>query len=148
MAYVPKDAHWFLATMIEELQIEGAKRNVVHINYVVIEADSPEDAYKGAIKMGKQANQSYVNTHGKRVTVRFRGLSNLDVIYDPFEHGCEIMFREKLGVSESAIQKLIATKKELEVFRPIRRRPGRPDYASKEIMDEFYRKLSKRTKEK
>jgi Domain of unknown function (DUF4288) len=146
MAYVPKDAHWFLATMIEEFQIEGAKRNVVHINYVVIEARSPEDAYKRAIKLGKQANQSYVNPRGKMVTVRFRGLSNLDVIYDPFEHGCEIMFREKLGVSESAIRKLVATKDQLEVFRPIRRRPGRPDYASKAIMDEYHRSLSKRTK--
>src|SRR5262245_47805339 len=101
MAYVPKDAHWFLATMIEEFQIEGAKRNVVHINYVIIEARSPQDAYKRAIKMGKQANHSYLNTHGKRVSVRFRGLGNLDVIYDRFEHGCEIMFCEKLGMSES-----------------------------------------------
>jgi hypothetical protein len=73
-------------------------------------------------------------------------LNNLDVIYDPLEHGCEIMFREKLGMSESAVQNLLATKTQLEVFRPIRRRPGRPDYSPKEIMDEAYRELSKRTK--
>ncbi|MDQ3117110.1 MAG: DUF4288 domain-containing protein [Verrucomicrobiota bacterium] len=146
MAYVPDDAHWFLANLVEEIQVEGAKRNVVHINYVIVEAASPEDAYKRAIKIGKQANQSYVNTHGKRVTIRFRGLNNLDVIHDPLEHGCEIMFRETLGLSESAIQKLLSLKGKLEVFSPIRRRPGRPDYASKEIMDEAHRELSKRTK--
>lgn len=146
MAYVPDDAHWFLATMVEEIRVEGSKRNVVHINYVIIEADSPEDAYQRAIKMGKQAKQSYVNERGKKVTVRFRGLRNLDVIYEPLEHGCEIMFREKLGVSESAIRKLLASKKQLELFRPIRNRPGRPDYASKEIMEECYRELAKRTK--
>ena len=146
MAYVPDDAHWFLATMIEEIRVEGAKRNVVHINYVIVEADSPEDAYQRALKMGNQANQSYINERGKKVTVRFRGLRNLDVIYDPLEHGCEIMFREKLGVSESAIRKLLVSKKQLELFRPIRKRPGRPDYASKKIMEECYRELAKRTK--
>ena len=146
MAYVPDNARWFLAKMIEEIQVEGAKRNVVHVNYVIIEADSPEDAYQRAIKMGKQANHSYLNTRGKKVTIRFRGLSNLDVIHDPLEHGCEIMFREELGVSESAIRKLLASKKQLELFRPIRNRPGRPDYASKEIMEECYRELAKRAR--
>jgi hypothetical protein len=145
MAYVPHDAHWFLANLVEEIRVEGTKRSVVHVNYVLIEASSPEDAYNRAIEMGKRANQSYLNPRGKKVTVRFRGLNNLDVIYDPLEHGCEIMFREKLGQSESAIRKLLATKPKLEVFRPIRNRPGRPDYASKSIMDEANRALSKRT---
>ena len=146
MAHVPANAHWFLANLVEEIQVEGTKRSVIHINYVIVEAASPEDAYKCALKIGKEANQSYLNTGGKKVTVRFRGLNNLDVIDDPLEHGCEIMFREKLGVSESAIQKLISSKQQLEVFRPVRRRPGRPDYASKEIMDEMRNRLSKRTK--
>jgi hypothetical protein len=146
MAYVPDDARWFLANLVEEIHVEGTKRSVVHINYVIIEATSPKTPTNGPSKMGKEANQSYLNARGKKVTIRFRGLNNLDVIYDPLEHGCEIMFREKLGVSESAIQNLLATKTQLEVFRPIRRRPGRPDYASKEIMDEAYRELSKRTK--
>lgn len=146
MAYVPDNAHWFLASMVEEIQVEGTKRNVVHINYVIIEADSPEDAYQRAMKMGRAANHSYVNPRGQKVTVRFRGLSNLDVIHDPLEHGCEIMFVEKLGMSESGIRKRLARKKQLEVFRPIRDRPGRPDYASKEIMEECYRELAKRAK--
>ena len=146
MAYVPDDAHWFLANLIEEIQVQGTKRSVVHINYVIVEAASPEDAYKCAIKIGKEANQSYVNTRGKKVTVRFRGLNNLDVIHDPLEHGCEIMFREKLGLSEGAIRKLISSKHRLEVFTPIRRRPGKADYASKEIMDEVRSELSKRTR--
>lgn len=146
MAHVPPDARWFLANLVEEITVEGSKRNIVHINYVIIEADSPKDAYKRAIEYGKMSNQSYLNPSGKRVTTRFRGLNNLDVIYDPLEHGCEIMFREKLGLSESAIQKLLSPKKQLELFSPIRDRPGRPDYSSKTIMDEVRRRLSKRAK--
>lgn len=144
MAFVPTAARWFLASLVEEIRVEGAKRNIVHINYVLVEADSPENAYIRALEMGEQCSQDYVNTHGKKVTVRFRGLSNLDVIHDELAHGCEIMFEEKLGVTEKGIQKLIQRKEALEVFRPVRNRFGKPDYASKEIMDEVARRLNTR----
>lgn len=135
MAYVPKDAEWFLADLVQEIRVEGCKRNVVHINSVIIRAKSPEAAYVRAIAIGKSGAISYINPQGKRVSIRFRGLENLDVIHDPLGDECEIMFREKLGVSEKGIRKLLRAKRELEVFQPIRGRRGRPDYSSKEIMD-------------
>src|SRR5687768_13224015 len=136
MAYVPKDARWFLAELVEEIRVAGSKRNVAHINYVIIHATSPERAFARANALGKRNLISYANEMGKKVTIRFRGLRNLDVIHDPLEDGCEIMFEEKLGVSEQGIKKLLRAKTELEVFQPGRRRRGRPNYACKEIMDE------------
>jgi Domain of unknown function (DUF4288) len=141
MAYVPDNAEWFLAQIVQEIRVAGSKRNIVHINFVIIHASSPEAAYHRAISMGKKGDVSYVNEMGKRVTIRFRGLRDLDVIYDPLDDGCEIMYTEKLGVRPKGVRKLVRPKRELEIFLPIRERPGRPNFSSKEIMDEVNRKL-------
>ena len=142
MAHVPKDAEWFVADLVEEIRVAGSKKNVVHINCVLVHATSPEEAYVEAMELGKQSNVSYENPDGRRVAIRFRGLRSLDVIHDPLEHGCEIMFSEKLGVTEKGIKKLVRRKRELEVFQPVRPRRGRPNYISKEIMDEVQRWLA------
>lgn len=142
MAHVPTDAEWFLAQMVLEIRVAGSKRNVVHVNLVLIHAGSPEAAFKRAISIGKRGNSSYVNGLGKRVTVRFRGLRELDVIHDPLEDGCEVMFTERLGVTEKGIRKLLRPKRDLEVFLPVRDRPGRPNFGSKEVMDQVKRELS------
>jgi hypothetical protein len=136
MAYVPDDAEWFLAQIVQEIRVAGCKRNVVHVNCVLIKAPSPQAAYDRAMRVGKQGNVTFVNELGKRVSVRFRGLRDLDVIYDPLGDGCEIMFSEKIGVTREGIKKLVRPKGELEVFLPIRERPGRPNYSSKRIMDQ------------
>jgi len=144
MAYVPDDAEWFLADIVEEIRVDGCKRNIVHINSVIVHATSPQSAYVRAMEVGKRGNTSYMNERGKRVTIRFRGLRNLDVIYDPLEDGCEIMYTEKLGATEVMIRKLVRPKRQLEVFMPIRNRPGRPNFSSKEIMDEVKKRLRKK----
>lgn len=143
MAFVPKDAEWFLASMVQEIRVAGSKRNIVHINYVIIRAASPQAAFARATTLGKQSSISYINETGKKVSIRFRGLRNLDVIYDPLEDGCEITFEEKLGVTEKGIKKLVRAKSELEIFRPIRARRGRPNYSSKEITDAVTKALGK-----
>src|SRR5258706_13462993 len=85
MAFVPKDAEWFLADLVQEIRVAGSKRNIVHINYVIIHAASPEAAFATATALGKRSAISYTNEMGKKVMIRFRGLRNLDVIYDPLE---------------------------------------------------------------
>lgn len=147
MAYIPKDARWFLAELVEETRVEGSKRNVVHINYILIEAGTPEIAYQKALALGKAAGSRYKNVHGKEVTTRFLGLRNLDVIHDELKHGCEIMFVEKLGVTPEGLSKLVRRKAELEAFRPVRGRPGRPDYASGYIVREICAALAEKETE-
>ena len=141
MAHVPKDAEWFLAALVEEIRVAGSRRNIVHINYVIIRARSPEAAYARAMNIGKRSAMSYENLHGQKVTIRFRGLGNLDVIYDPLGDECEIMYREKLGVTEKGIRRMLRPKRQLEVFMPIRERPGRPDFSSQEVMNEVAKRL-------
>src|SRR4051812_1670050 len=119
MAHIPDDAKWFIAQLVEEFRVEGNKRNAVHINYVLIEASKPGEAYRKAIELGRQANREYENPEGKKVSHRFVGLRDLDVIYFPIEHGCEIMFEERLGVGPAALCKLVRKKAELEAFRPV-----------------------------
>ena len=142
MAFVPSDAEWFLAQIVLEIRVAGSKRNVVHVNFVLIQARSPDAAFKRATSIGKRGNASYLNEQGKRVTIRFRGLRDLDVIQDPLEDGCEIMFTEKLGVTEKGLRKLLRPKRDLEAFLPVRDRPGRPNFSSKGIMDQVKRELS------
>jgi hypothetical protein len=143
MAYIPKDAEWFLAQLVTEIRVGGSKRNVVHIDYVIIRAKTPQTAFARAMALGKRGTMTYKNESGETVKLRFRGLRDLDVIHDPLEDGCEIMFLEKLGMTEKGIKKLVRVKKDLEIFQPIRERKGRPDYSSKEIMDEVRRQLGK-----
>jgi hypothetical protein len=144
MAYIPKDARWFLAELVEEIRVEGSKRNVVHINSTLIEANTPELAYRKAMALGKVANSSHKNIHGKKVVTRFLGLRHLNVIHFPLEHGCEISFVEKLGVTSNGLSKLVRKKEDLEAFLPIRERPRRPDYASGDIMREVFEKLAEK----
>jgi hypothetical protein len=88
---------------------------------------------------GKRNAMSYENPRGQGVVLRFRGLGNLNVIHDPLGDECEIMYFEKLGVSEKGIRKLIRPKRKLGVFMPIRRQPGRPDFSSQEVMAKLLR---------
>jgi hypothetical protein len=143
MAYIPRNAEWFLAELVEEFRVEGHRRNVVHINYVLIKARTPLEAYRKAMQLGKMANSRWKNPKGEIVTHRFLGLRELDVIHDPLEHGCEIMYLERLGMTRANTRKLVRKKGELEAFLPVRPRPNRPDYSSKEIMDMVAEELKK-----
>lgn len=143
MAYIPKDVEWFVADLVKEIRVQGYTRNIVHINYVLIQARTPAEAYRKAVKLGKRLNQTYRNPQRKTVTIRFLGLHNLDAIFEPLEHGCEIMFVERLGIGRAGLRKLVRRRRELQAFMPIRHRNGRPDYSSKEIMDEVGRHLEK-----
>jgi hypothetical protein len=133
VAYIPSDAKWYVAELIQEITVEGDPRNVVHRNFVLIRADSPESAYNRALLLGQEGEVSYDNPAGKRVRIMFRGLSDLSVIYDELDHGAELLFEEKVGVSNEQIEKWVLPKEQLNVFRPSER-PDGPDYSSKEIM--------------
>ena len=73
MAFIPEVACWYIAGLVLEHTIEGDRRNVVHVNTHLIEADSPEEAYRKAVAFGRTGEQDYANTEGKRVRITFRG---------------------------------------------------------------------------
>jgi hypothetical protein len=136
MGYIPDDAKWYLAEIVEQITVEGDLRNVVHTNLVLVRADSPEEAYQKATELGTAGEQSYENPDGRRVTFRFRGLRDLNVIHDELEHGAELSYSEDLDMDDSAIAEWVTTKEELGVFRPITPSTG-PDYSSRDVLEEL-----------
>ncbi len=139
MGFIPKDAMWYVADIVEEVRVQGDHRNVVHINQILIRADSPADAHQKAIVLGKSGNLSYRNPEGKRVTIRFRGLRDLNVIHDELQHGAEISYWGEIGVPEKRIRSWILPKRKLGVFAPIRQ-TEKPSYASADVMEEVYKR--------
>src|SRR5580658_4503571 len=98
MAYIPESAKWYLAEIVEQITVEGDPRNVVHTNLVLVRADSPDEAYQKAIELGTAGDASFENPDGKWVTFRFRGLHDLNVIYDELEDGAELDCSENIGM--------------------------------------------------
>jgi hypothetical protein len=128
----PTDTKWYLAEIIEETTVEGEPNNVVHVNWVLIRAHSPDEAYEKAIEQGGYGS-SYLNPKGQMVRSTFRGLRGLDVIHDDLEDGAEITYEKKVGMPEDEITAMITPKDQLEVFLPTdpTPEPGRPDYKNR-----------------
>ena len=134
--HIPEDATWYLAWLVQDITVEDDPRNVVHTSTRLIRADSPEEAYDKAMLLGSEEEATYENTQGKRVTITFRGLTDLNVIYEELEDGAELAFDEEVGVPEEEIGLMITEKENLTVFRnggP----PEGPDYVDREIAEEL-----------
>lgn len=142
MAFIPKGAKWYIAEVVLEHQIADDPRNVVHINTLLVEAASPEDAYGKAIALGQSSEMDYLNTDEKRVQVTFRGLRDLNVIHDDLEHGAELIYEEKVGLPESAIRQWIKPKDQMGVFAPIGKRADIPNYFPAAVMKLLEARLS------
>jgi Domain of unknown function (DUF4288) len=119
MGFIPKNAKWYLADIIEENVIDGESENVVHVNIVLIRADSPDEAYQKALQLGHDGEMTYENTDGKMVSVIFRGLRNLNVIHDELEHGAELIYERKVGLTPEEVTALSTPREQLGVFAPI-----------------------------
>ena len=128
MGFIPESAKWYLAEIVEQITVEGDSGNVVHTNMVLVRADSPEEAYRKALELGSWGEQSWENTDGKLVTIRFMGLHDLNVIHDELEHGAELIYSEEIGMEEAALQRWVTPKESLGVFAPIVR-TEKPNYA-------------------
>jgi hypothetical protein len=142
MAYIPHDARWFLAELVEEIRVEGDECNITHRNLILIRADSPERAYAKALSLGRESECSYQNPYNKQVQITFRGLADLTVGPDELEDGSEILFEKRVGVPEEQIQQWVLPKDQLAVFRETRPSAG-PNYSSKEIMEDVTRMIEK-----
>lgn len=118
MAWIPENAKWYIADLVEELKIADADRSVVHINAILIHAESPEIAYSKALEFGKTYEQVYENLSGQQVTTVFRGIQELMVIYDELEDGAELFYSQRVDQCEEDIRALIRPQSELAVFRP------------------------------
>ena len=140
MGHIPADAEWYIADLVMEITVHGARQNVVHRNLTLIHAFSPEEAYQKAQKNGRGGETSYHNPRGQLVAIRFKGIAKLDVVCDQLEDGSELAFEELVGIAPQDIQSMIPPKEKLDVFIPPT--PGKerdPDYRSQAIIDEALR---------
>ena len=71
MAFIPRDAIWYIAEVVLEITVEGATENVVHIDYLLVRADSPDDAYEKALRLGREHEATYLNSDKKEVKISF-----------------------------------------------------------------------------
>ena len=136
MGFVPSDAEWYLAELVQELTVKDDPRNLIWRNLTLVHAHSPDEAYERALALGRESETEYQNPAGKLVAIRFRGISYLDVIHDPLEHGAELLFSSECDVPPEQVRGLLRSKEELDLFRPNQPLPG-PDVASGEIVSEL-----------
>jgi len=140
MGFMPEDAKWYLADIVEEITIEGEARKVVQVNTFLIRANSPDEAFDKSLALGKEGETSFENSAGQQVTYKFRGLQNLTEVYDELEDGAEITFKRHIGMTDEEIDHLIRVKADLSVFAPNRPFEG-PDCGSREIREMVYDQL-------
>jgi hypothetical protein len=145
MAFVPKDAKWYIAELVEELTVEDDPTLTIHINMILVRADDPEEAYQSALQLGSEYQTSYENPGGKTVTIRFAGIHTLNVVDDELEHGAELSYRRIQSTDPATASTLVRPKEELGIFAPRRPRNG-PDYTSKSVLEEVARRLNTPTK--
>lgn len=116
--FIPDSTEWFIGELVEEFQAADEPENLVHINTILIQADSPEVAYSKALTLGESANRVFTNSDGVDVRVTFRGLRGLYAVYDRLEDGAELLYEKREGMSDEAIAKMVKPKEELAVFSP------------------------------
>jgi hypothetical protein len=134
MGYIPKDAKWYVADLIIEMRIAEESRSLIHINTVLVRADSPDDAHEKALELGRQHEHTYLNTDDRTVSVVCRGLGELNVLHDDLEHGAELIYCERVGLSEEQIRGLVKSKGQLGVFAAREPATGL-NYMPKSVMD-------------
>jgi Domain of unknown function (DUF4288) len=142
MGYIPRDARWFIAELVVECRIEEDPRNVLHVDHVLVRADSAEEAYTKALELGADKELAYVNTEDKKVVWHFRGLRDLFVVHDELEHGGELLYEEEIDVTDASIQEEISTKESLSVFREVEASGG-PNYMPRDLMAQVVEALGK-----
>jgi hypothetical protein len=109
---------WYLAELLQEFHIDGEDTEVLWVNWILVHAGDAEEAYAKALKFGSELNDEYHNTDGVLVTVTFRGLRNLNEIYEELADGSEIIFEKFEDISRVDIERMAKAKEKLAVFQP------------------------------
>jgi hypothetical protein len=143
MGFIPKGAKWYLAELVVAILVGRRKNVTVHINTVLVRGDSPVEAHQKALALGKGEEIRYDNTDGERVQFKFLGLRDLNVIHDDLEHGCELIYSERLGQTMSQAKAMVSRRQKLGVFAP--RVPSRaPDDTSGDIRRELEQAMKRK----
>ena len=131
-------ANWYLATVVMLITIEGERKNVVHKNLHLLQAESDDVAYDKALKIGNDSETSHLNRKDQLVTMSFYGLAELvETIELDIYDGVELTFDELKDVSPSELETFVPFKRDLSAFFDRNSTPeeNELDYGSKEASD-------------
>jgi hypothetical protein len=120
MKKIRNSGDWYLAGLIERCEPVGSgrtnplRRGLTWLNHTLIQADSPEDAYRKAAAIGKESSRlRYKTTAGGTVQWRFVGIAELLRIHDDIGHGAEVLWTDIGRVSERKARSMARRKGEL-----------------------------------
>jgi hypothetical protein len=119
VAYIPPGTEWFLAELVEEIRVSGEDGQEIHAILVLIQASEPETAYSKALDWGRAHELDFTNTEGRPVTIRYLGISSLNVVYEPLVDGAELIDSIYGEATPELLGRLLVQKCQLNVFRPI-----------------------------
>lgn len=138
---VPQDLRWYIAEFVEKIEIQNKSQKLIHLNMVLVQAISAEDAYEKAIVLGQERQTFYENMEGKLITVTFQGLRDLNVIHTELAHGAELVGTEEVGLTDEEINQMVPSKEQLSVFCPPTM--DGPNYIPKDVAVELEKYFGK-----
>ncbi|MDQ3111882.1 MAG: DUF4288 domain-containing protein [Bacteroidota bacterium] len=111
--------NWFLVEIIEKPEPEssdkskGLRRVTTYGNFHLINGSTPAKAYSKALKIGKESNYTFLNSHKTKMESKFLGIGDIVPVYDHIEDGAEIFWDDYGFISNNRAEKLVRTKEEL-----------------------------------
>ncbi|SFN68234.1 protein of unknown function [Algoriella xinjiangensis] len=115
--------NWFIAEIIEKLEpvnrdeTNDLRRVTTWGNNVIIKANSLEEAYDKAVKIGKEGEYIFTNTDKVEMQWIFVGVGDLLPIYEDIEDGAEIMWTDYGFISNRRTMRMAYEKSELLELR-------------------------------
>ncbi len=109
---------WFIAEIIERTESADSdksnanRRCTVWGNYHLIKAESVEEAYEKAEKLGNDYNYSFKNQSGVEMENTFVGIGDLLPLYEDLEDGAEILWTDYGLISAKRADRFIKPKSE------------------------------------
>ena len=115
--------NFYIAELVQECRVEGYATSLVWVNIHIIKADSDNEAYAKAIKLGKTHNQKYkAGEDARNARWIFRGIRDLIPIYEKIADGAEILFEAHERMTEKRIRKMLRTR--ADILKNIRGTPA------------------------
>ena len=115
---------WYVASLVERFEFydediaSANHRCEAWENLVLIKAETPDEAYRKVVALGKLHNRSEMWTPaGRKGAWRFEGISSLLPVYEELEDGAEIRWTKHQNKAVKTIKAKVKRKAQLEAFR-------------------------------
>lgn len=122
-----ENGEWFIVEIIEKCEPvnrdekQDLRRVTTWGNYHLIKAKSPDEAYRKAVKIGKEHAYKFINTDKLEMEWTFVGIGELIPIYEEYiEDGAEIMWKDYGLISNRRTEGFAKSKKELLENLPLK----------------------------